>query len=525
MIDGTGGISSLVGSIPGTLAIGPSPLEQNGFGPDAIVELGRRTFGHVPGYSALADLGKNSTGTLQAQLSRGTEPAPIFSQKQADQINGIIAAAAGALNRGDLAQARAHAQELLQRDLNDPTAYHLLGRIALVEGDHQIAIEHFGRAAELAPQSERIADDLFIARQMLRSDGEVLEAASQLVRNRSSALRGEKLLFELAKRTPQQGQTYLQLAEGFKTLGLPVQQLGALGVVLEQGSLDDLEALESKIGEFIEENEPVGLAYSVLGRTQQKLGKFDQAIQSLETAIEIAPEVRQYYEELANVHATLGNIALGKGDLSAAQFRFEKARDLDPLNRDLKFGLAAVFVSQAKAKINQGLDTAARSLLGRATALLGVDESLDQELAVSYFRLGQRALADDLDGLARINFESALARNPDLAGLKRKLADIYRTEGQAILDAEPFADMSTNDFETVVDNFQDAFELFPMRASYKSSLGNVLNEFGLKLMNENQDYKRALEMLGRARELFPNNATYKSNYEQALDLKITADNS
>ncbi len=520
MIDPTGGLTSLIANVPGTNRIVSSPLSQSGFGPDAIVELGKKTFGGVPGYALAAQLGTVLTSTLQAQLSAPTERVPIFSEKQARQIGKIITKAAQALSNGDFQQAKAHTQELLQRDVNDPTAYHLLGRIAQAEGDQETAIEHLQRASQLAPESDRIAGDLFVTRQLLRSDTEVLETASQLVAHRDSALQGQQLLFELAKRTPRQAETYLQLAEGFRTLNLPVQQLGVLGVALEEGNQDDLKILEGKIKDFINENEPVGLAYSLLGRTQQKLGRFDDAIQSLETAVGIAPEVRRYTGELANVYATVGNIALGQGDLPAAQFRFETARDLDPLDAYLKFGLAAVFLSQAREKINQGLEIAARSLLGRATALLGNDKSFDKELAVSYLRLGHRALSDTMEGLAQLNFEAAFERNPNLSGLRRLLTDRYRENGQNVLDAKSYADMTTNDFETVVDNFQKAVDTDPTRSSFKSSLGNELNEFGLKLMNDNNDYEQALEMFGRARALFPENATYKSNYEAALNLKI-----
>ncbi len=520
MINPTGGLTSSTAGGFGRSIVGASSLIQGGFGPDAIVELGNKTFGGVLGYALTAQLGTVLTSTLQSRLLAPTGPAPVYSEKQAQQIAQSIANAAQALSDGDFQQAKAYTQELLQRDVNDPTAYHLLGRIAQAEGDPQTAIGHLQRAAQLAPQSDRIAGDLFVARQLLRNDSQVLETASQLVANRSSALQGQQLLFELAKRTPRQAETYLQLAEGFRSLNLPVQQLGVLGVALETGGQDDLKILERKMKEFIKENEPVGLAYSLLGRTQQKLGRFDDAIQSLETAVQIAPEVRRYTSELANVHATIGNIALGKGDLSAAQFRFETARDLDPLNADLKFGLAAVFISQGKEKINQGLEIAARSLLGRATALLGSDKSFDKELAVSYLRLGHRALSDTMECLAQLNFEEAFKRNPDLGGLRRLLTDRYRENGQKILDAEPYADMSTKDFETVVNNFQKAVDTDPTRSSFKSSLGNELNEFGLKLMNTNNDYERALEMFGRARALFPDNATYRTNYEAALNLKI-----
>ena len=159
-------------------------------------------------------------------------------------------------------------------------------------------------------------------------------------------------------------------------------------------------------------------------------------------------------------------------------------------------------------------------MLGRATALLGSDKSFNKELAVSYLRLGHRALSDTMEGLAQLNFEAAFERNPNLSGLRRLLTDRYRENGQNVLDAKSYADMSMNDFETVVDNFQKAVDTDPTRSSFKSSLRNELNEFGLKLMNDNNDYERALEMFGRARALFPENATYKSNYEAALNLKI-----
>ena len=159
-------------------------------------------------------------------------------------------------------------------------------------------------------------------------------------------------------------------------------------------------------------------------------------------------------------------------------------------------------------------------MLGRATALLGSDKSFDKELAVSYLRLGHRALSDTMEGLAQLNFEEAFKRNPNLGGLRRLLTDRYRENGQNVLDAKSYSDMSTKDFETVVDNFQKAVDTDPTRSSFKSSLANELNKFGLKLMNVNNDYERALEMFGRARALFPDNATYKSNYEAALNLKI-----
>ena len=260
MIDPTSALTSLIATVSGTSRIASSPLDRGGFGPDAIVELGKKIFGDVPGYALAAQLGTVLTSTLQSKLLAPTQRVPIFSQKQAQQLGKIITKAAQALNNGDFQQAKAHTQELLQRDVNDPTAYHLLGRIAQAEGDQKTAIEYLQRASQLAPQSDRIAGDLFVARQLLRSDTEVLETASQLVANRGSALQGQQLLFELAKRTPRQAETYLQLAEGFRTLNLPVQQLGVLGVALEEGGQDDLKILEGKIKDFISENEPVGLA-------------------------------------------------------------------------------------------------------------------------------------------------------------------------------------------------------------------------------------------------------------------------
>ena len=66
---------------------------------------------------------------------KAKEAAFVPKSLTRDQINQTIAAAASALNEGDFETAKAHAQDLLKRDFNDPLGYHLLGRIASAEGD------------------------------------------------------------------------------------------------------------------------------------------------------------------------------------------------------------------------------------------------------------------------------------------------------------------------------------------------------------------------------------------------------
>ncbi len=521
MIEASGEISGLLSSVSGTTRVGGSPLGQTGFGPDFIVELGRQRYAGVPGYGALANFNAASTGTLQLRAGQATTATPVYSADQARQIQATINEAAAALAAGDTDTARARTRVLLQRDFNDPNAHHLLGRIAYLEGDDATALQHFDRASELAPDNQRFADDAFNFRQLQRSDADVLEVSTALVQRRDTAVNGIRLLLELANRSPESGRIYRTIAQGFERLDLPAQQLGAFSVVVDQGTEDDLLALESDLNRFISAHEEVGLAQSLRGRTLQRLGRFDEALQALESAVKIAPEVEQYRGELANIHASVGNLALGRGDHHAAEFRFKKALELDPLNSDLKFGLAAVLISVAGDRIDVGLTVDGRSLLGRASAMLGSDPSLDAELAFAYRRLGNAALADGLEGLALANFEDALKRDPQIAGLPRQMADLYRNAGQAILDETSYAEMSTSDFENVIKNFENAFELVSSRASYRSSLAEVYNEFGLKLMNEQSRYAEAQDMFGKARDLEPANAAYQDHYQQALALRLS----
>jgi len=91
---------------------------------------------------------------------------------------------------------------------------------------------------------------------------------------------------------------------------------------------------------------------------------------------------------------------------------------------------------------------------------------------------------------------------------------------QDILD-EHGEDMSTQNYEDLIGHYRAAYELYPSVSTYKSTFASALNDFGLKLMNENENYEKAVEIFGEARELYPDNQTYLDNYNQAYTLWTT----
>lgn len=510
-------ISGLITGIPGTNKPVAGPLDRGGFGPDYLVQLNQETFGDALGAGVVAAVGGIATGVLSQQADAATARQPIFTAKQARQIQEHVFAAAAAINRGDFDAARADAQELLRRDHNDPVGYHLLGRIAAAQGDLKTAAQHFQLAVELDPGNKRFEEDAFNARQLQRPDREVLQMGQQLVQHRDTALSGVRLLFEFAGRTAA-ADVYLSVAEGFRKLKLPNQQLNALEVALSEARESDLPDLESAAREFIRQNEPVGLIHSILGRTLQRMGRFKEAVTELEMARHIAPEVQLYTSQLANVYATIGNEALEAGDLPAAQHNFTTAHDLDLRNTDISLGLAAVHAGRAKQEIAGGLDTRARSDLRQAAALVKADKALDIEIANAYMRLGNRAQDAGENATALLDFQRAHERNPDLPGLRRQMADLNLSLAQAIIDEDDDGQLNTRQHEDIVAYHQAAFELMPLRASTRRDLANALNDFGLKLMNGNLDYQRAVDMFKRARDLFPDDASYEANWQQAWHL-------
>ncbi|MCG3138126.1 MAG: hypothetical protein HJJLKODD_01986 [Phycisphaerae bacterium] len=507
--------------------------------PSILVTPGQKSAGGNSLLSTLATPGAKATDVVnlsssignaflagQAQLAN--QPVQIYSQKQADQYNQMVQDVLDEMNSGDLAGAKEKTQALLKRDYRDATAHHLSARLADVEGDHQGALAHYEAAAQNDPGNTRFQEDLDNARILLRSDAQVLNTGLQLVRDRNEALRGIRLLLSLADRTDgSKSDIYQSIAKGFNTLDLPVQEMGALGEIVDdpEATTEDLQTLESAMQEFINNNEPVGLAYSILGRTQQRLGKFQEALQSLEKASDIVQAAglteNPYITEEANIYASYGQQKLAEGQYTTAVQYFEEAKALDPTNEDIKFGLAAVKVQLAKDYINKGLDLKARSMLGQATALLGDDESLDKEIGQAYYRLGLRARAKGMDETATLDFERAYDRDPKISGLKQDLADLYVGSANEILSTVgDISELDKGDFEDLVDYYQKAFDLFSTRSDYRQQLGWALDEYGQKLMNTYEKYGEAVDVLKRATELYPDNPDYQAHYQQALQLHL-----
>ncbi len=478
--------------------------------------------GPAPSTGPASSLTSALNTTLGQQFRPVPAPQQIFSQKQADALNAAIGSAVEALNAGNFASAAEHAQTLLRQDSANPIAYHLMGRIASEKGDLDLAIDHFERAASLAPDNDRFANDAFNARQLRSGEQHALATGAALVRRPDQAEDGLRLLYELGRRSERNGEIFLHIAKGLETLELPTSQLKTFEAVLEEGTRDDLTVLEGELKRFIADHVPVGLAHSILGRTQFRLGKIQDAIQSLEQARAIAPETQRYTTELAEVHASAGSGALARGDLSTARHRFTLAHELDLTNAEFTVGLAAVHVSVAKRSLDNSLENNARINLNRAATILRDDSGLDTEMGQAYYRLGKRSLAEGHTTVALDDLQKAYDRSPDLVGLGRVLADTHRTAADLVISEDEDGDLNTEQYARIVEHHRKAFDISPLRSSFRTDLAAALNDYGLKLLNDNHDYDNALAAFKEASELDSGNPAYLANWQDAHAQKEAA---
>jgi len=171
-------------------------------------------------------------------------------------------------------------------------------------------------------------------------------------------------------------------------------------------------------------------------------GRYDQAIDALEAALDLEPEHLQLLSA-CNAHIYLGLAYLGRGDYDAARQSFQAALLLDPPDRDYR---VPVLLNVALAYIHAGQPDAAIDTLNRALATehwpphgdlahlnLGIahvmrgdfaraeaelNRALEGQLSVdhrtaAHLNLGEAHLLQDRLDEAGEEFETALTLEPD----------------------------------------------------------------------------------------------------------------
>jgi len=389
---------------------------------------------------------KSPLGPIESGIAAQLEPAlqalarALSTGSQAADAFGRVGQLFDFLHRGDVSSAcYAEGARLAPSDFRWA---HYLARRAMIDGDASAAERLFNRAIELNPRS--IGSHAWLARLLMQSDrlDEAEQAlarvralepsapygyteAAQIALQRGQAAKAVEWLTPALKSAPGYRRTHALLSRAYTELGDPAmaalherQARGGgneahpvpdpLEMELEQtsGSIKHLRSLSRmyhsmkdwprllSVVEEIVRREPANTDDKVtLAMTYMELGRNDDAIRTLETAIAARPEIARFYESRAQLAMRLRDFA------GAVQWTDEALRR-DPASRQSHSRRATALAAlgrfdEATKNAEQlvALDPArpdGHDLLGRL--LYAAGRSAEAETA---FLRGLRACPDD----------------------------------------------------------------------------------------------------------------------------------
>ena len=224
-------------------------------------------------------------------------------------------------HRGQLKQAQAMCNKILEIEPRHVDAIHLLGVIAYQTGNHQVAVDLFSSAIEVNPNIADFYSNLGVALQELKQLDDALVSYNKAISlqpdyidayyNRGNALK-ELKQFEAA------------IASYDKAIVLRPDYAEAFsnrGNVLKE--LKQLEAAVASYMKAIELKPDYAEAYSNLGNTLKELKRFDEALASYKRAINLKPD-------LAEAFSNQGNVFNELKQFEAAVASYDKAIVLRP---------------------------------------------------------------------------------------------------------------------------------------------------------------------------------------------------
>ncbi|MEE8386338.1 MAG: tetratricopeptide repeat protein, partial [Dehalococcoidia bacterium] len=461
------------------------------FGPAGILLLGGSGSSDDDTYSQLAAQGFMAQLAL-AGIAMGQANANLTpqSQQMTAQEKKALEEAFKLIEDGALGEARDALDDILKKNRNNGAAVHALGLIELTEGNHEEAEKLYRRADFLAP-NRGYGEDADDARILSRDDDFVFEQASQLVLRGTTLDRGIGLLLRLADRRPQDAETKILLAESLLAKKDILNAQSYFAQAIEISNQDELRRIENTAEELVEALPNAPQFRRLLGRVQVGLGKFEEALATLDVAAQLSGSDVFTRSAKALAYVGIGRKLLEQGDASRAVTNFKRAKDLDPASMEVREGLAEGYLAKAEQARRFGNLRAAITSYSDAARTLGGagSESLRKVIAGSAFDVGLRmerqsiAAGRDLDEEA-LAFQAAYDLDRDNTAYKRKLAEARATLGDQFLAEEKY--------ESAIGAYQRAYDLYSNNETYKSALIDTYGLRGDELLAQRQ-FDRAIE--------------------------------
>lgn len=407
--------------------------------------------------------------SISAEITEamGRNPSFLDSEKYSENLGRIIESLVGravpqqglpaasatlevalsAFHAGRLAEAEDVCRELLQADERCAGAWHLMGRMAALQGDWEVAGEFASVACELDPQNAEFVREwaeVFLWKKELEAAEQQVRRALEMETDSPEALvLLGRVLAERDKKTAslEAFQDALRIrkdyAEGFSHYATALQKFGRgkdaisqvrkacalepdsvefqtnLAILLEQNAryMDALAAY----GKAARMNPNVGFVWFRQGKLLNGLKRYAESIPALEKAISLPAQVGDYYYEYGlALHMTK---------------RFQEA--LVHYEKALSMGYETAALHCNRGVIYKDLRKGGASIMAFHKAVT-MDPS-----NVSYLNnLGAAALELGLNSEALECFEQAVEKNPKLPTARNNIGNLLKDRARG-MDALP----------------------------------------------------------------------------------------
>ena len=543
------GLTSLLETVFAPSASTDAESSVTGFGPATLLSLGNST--STSGissfdYSNLASLAIQPQTSVTQQLSpeRLEAEQKIIEQATALRIS----------ERFD--EARELIQDLLEENPTNGVAIHALGAIELDLGNYEKAEGYFRKADYYAPDYG-FDSDASNATTLQEDDEYVLEQARRLTANAETRDQGVRLLISLTRRSPSDAVARSLLAQNLIAEGDAAQGLAQYQLAISSADQTQAHQIEMELAALVKLAPQAAYLRNLLGQTELKLGKHEQAAETLALATQLSDNDPLYQADEALAHVALGRDALELGDLSGAMSAFQTAQQLDPTGEEVNRGLAEGYLARGLYRSRVGDPARAIQELNSARSFLAEieDEDLIGRIASAYYSAGRtlelrREAAGEGVGDELVAFQAAYDLDPENLTYQRKLAETQNTLGDEYLAEGNYKDaayayqhayevyssessykdsaisaflawgderVAAHDHHQAITAYQAAYDLDNDNETAKFSLAEAFNRRGLFYRSLGGDfYEQAADDFLEALDLYPDNEDYQDNYDSVI---------
>jgi len=432
-----------------------------------------------------ADLGTTLQFDLNAVYeARIAAAVPQVSPAVTQREDSILAQVDSLLEAGSLDDARGLLESFFQLNPNSGRSVHALGVVELEERNYAQAEKLFLRAAYLAPDNG-FDEDAEVARYLQQDDESVFAAARRLVSNSDTLQTGTQLLVALTHRNPLHTEGRMLLGNVLLHQGDAVNGLSQYRLAIATADDDQLQRIAARFENLVEVAPRAPYVHRLLGETQLRLGKNDEAARTLARATELADGDSTYRAAEAPAHVAIGHALLADNRITAAMAAFEHAATLQFANHDARLGLAEAYVARGEQRARLGLHADAISDFSTAKAKLRNDGSaaLRKRLAAAAFSAGavldgRHRRAGEKIGDEAVAFQIAYDLDPDNATYRIGLADLRNRSGDEF--------MAADDYRNAAYAYKRAYDLYKNNQNYRDNTANAFVLYGNDLMRQHK---------------------------------------